>query len=159
MCKFLTKSKKYFDKYFIAIFTFVFSIVLYSFAGIRLFSFAYFIIYITFIAGIVYYSLVRKSTATNVKSLDDSLTFFNDYESIPTKFENISHDVVIENECRLNLSVKVKDKVVASVYLLKWLSDNKTPFGCALEEIALVKDNAYDEPIREPEIELHDERA
>ena len=147
MYKFLTKSKKYFDKYFIAIFTFVFSIVLYSYANIQLFSFAYLIIYVTFIAGIIYYGLVRKSIPTNVKSLDDSLTFFNDYEKIPTKFDALNSDIVFENDKKMHLTIEVKDKVVASIYLLKWLSEDKLPFGCKLHEISLENKNLGDDRI------------
>jgi sulfate adenylyltransferase subunit 1 (EFTu-like GTPase family) len=62
--------------------------------------------------------------------------FFDDYKEIPKQYGQLPNELMLKKNQVLHLSVLVRDKVVASVYLSKWLTNkNLKPFGLELDSI------------------------
>jgi hypothetical protein len=86
---------------------------------------------------LLYTNYRRKNIKTFNKSVDDSITFFDDYVNDFTNAASLPNDVILEKHAELNLHVKVKDDMFATIYLLKWLQTKRRLLGCELLEIIL----------------------
>jgi hypothetical protein len=114
----------------------VFAITL-NVVGLKFFSWQYHILFMPTVLILLYTNYRRKNIKTFNKSVDDSITFFDDYVNDFTNAASLPNDVILEKHAELNLHVRVKDDMFATIYLLKWLQTKRRLLGCELIEIIL----------------------
>jgi hypothetical protein len=125
-----------FRKYALIIFAILYSFALNLIAKLSVFSVEYYIMFIPVILFCTYLLFKREYIKTDNSALDDSIMFFDDYKEIPKQYGQLPNELMLKKNQVLHLSVLVRDKVVASVYLSKWLTNkNLKPFGLELDSI------------------------
>lgn len=125
-----------FHKYALIIFAICYSFALNAVANLSVFSLDYYIMLVPVMLFCTYLLFRREYIKTNNSAVDDSITFFDDYSEIPKNYGQLPDELMLKKNQVLHLSVIVKEQVVASVYLAKWLTlKNKIPFGLELDSI------------------------
>ena len=123
-------------KYALIIFAICYSVALNAVANLSVFSLDYYVMFVPVMLFCTYLLFRREYVKTDNNSLDDSITFFDDYKDIPKNYGQLPNELMLKKNQVLHLSVIVREKVVASVYLAKWLTlKNKIPFGLELDSI------------------------